>query len=75
MAVAQSDWANAAIKFPRVPVDGPGPFWDGTLPLPAPTRTNLWYYNSVKPVHNPESYDFWAVYFIGGELRTNGNWK
>ena len=59
---------NNPVKVPRVPVDGPG--LDGK-----PTRTNLWFYNPVNPVHNPNSYDFWAVYFISGELRTNGNWK
>ena len=67
--VAQADvMVVAGAKMPRVPVDGPGP--DGK-----PNRTNVWFYNSVNPVHNPNSYDFWTVYFIGSELRTNGNWK
>jgi len=68
-SVAQADVivVNGA-KMPRVPVDGLGP--DGR-----PNRTNVWYYNSANPVHNPNSYDFWGVYFVGNDLRTNGNWK
>lgn len=67
--VAQSDVIIVrGAKMPRVPVEGPGP--DGR-----PTRTNIWFYNSANPVHNPNSYDFWGIYFIGNDLRTNGNWK
>lgn len=66
--VYDPDWGGS-VKVPRVPVDGPGPFNDG------PTRTNTWFYNCVNPVHNPNSYDLWAVYYIGNDLRTNGNWK
>ena len=60
---------GGSVKVPRVPVDGPGPFNNG------PTKINTWFYNSVNPVHNPNSYDLWAVYNIGNDLRTNGNWK
>lgn len=66
--VSGAGWGGA-VKVPLVPVEGPGPFNDG------PTRTNTWHYNSRNPVHNPNSYDLWAVFYVGSELRTNGNWK
>src|SRR5437762_3253570 len=36
---------------------------------------NPWYYNSSKPVHNPDSFDLWAVVDVGGKIMTIGNWK
>ncbi|MBI5388322.1 MAG: type II secretion system protein [Verrucomicrobia bacterium] len=77
LVIVTNDAWGTAVKLPRVPVLGPGPFWPGPAvdPRPQPTTTNTWYYNSVNPLHNPNSYDLWAVYYLDGELRTNGNWK
>ena len=36
---------------------------------------NPWHYNSSKPVHNPDSFDLWAVVDVGGKIMTIGNWK
>ncbi len=36
---------------------------------------NPWHYNSSKPVHNPDSFDLWAVVEVGGKVMTIGNWK
>ena len=56
---------NGPIKLPRVPVSGPPPYGS----------TNTWHYNSVKPEHNPNSYDLWAELLIGGKTNIIGNWK
>jgi prepilin-type N-terminal cleavage/methylation domain-containing protein len=56
---------NAPIKLPGVPVMGPPPYGS----------TNTWHYNSVKPEHNPNSYDLWAELLIGGKTNIIGNWK
>jgi prepilin-type N-terminal cleavage/methylation domain-containing protein len=56
---------NAPVKLFRVPVLGPPPFQD----------PNVWHYNSVKPVHNPNSYDLWAEFLIGSKTNIIGNWK
>jgi len=54
---------NSSVRVLQVPYKGPG----GDF--------NTWHYNSSKPVHNPDSYDLWAVVDVGGKTFTIGNWK
>jgi prepilin-type N-terminal cleavage/methylation domain-containing protein len=45
------------------------------VPYKGPSSPNTWRYNSVNPVHNPETYDLWAEVIVGGRTNVIGNWK
>lgn len=50
--------------------------WPPNL-IPQPTRIpglNPWHYVSTQPTNNPSSYDLWAEYMDGKELKIIGNW-
>jgi len=36
---------------------------------------NPWRYDSSRPVHNPDSYDLWAEFLIGGKTNVICNWS
>jgi prepilin-type N-terminal cleavage/methylation domain-containing protein len=63
---------NPEVLLLAVPVDWPLDHTDQPTSVPG---LNPWRYNTVNPVHNPESYDLWAEFYIGGELQIIGNWK
>ncbi|HVR35031.1 MAG TPA: hypothetical protein VMS21_04195, partial [Methylomirabilota bacterium] len=63
---------NPEVLLLAVPVDWPLDRTDQPTSVPG---LNPWRYNTVNPVHNPESYDLWAEFYIGGELQIIGNWK
>lgn len=62
--------SNPDVELLIVPVEGPN-----DTPTPSGKKINPWRYNSVNPVHNPDTFDLWAEIVIGGKTNIIGNWK
>ena len=66
--------ANGQIPIPYlvVPVDWPPSRTDN--PIGAGLTINPWRYVSTSPTNNPNSFDLWADFVLGGKVKTIANW-
>ncbi len=79
-ALKPSQFAEVAsgaddLEVLKVPVDWPRGWPTEQHPVPSKPGLNPWRYVSTNPTNNPGSFDLWAEFVIGNEVKVICNWR